>query len=281
MATRADRYSPFGNVRNLAEINSSAADAHPHISADGLTIYFASDRNGDLQLFRATRESLDEPFGAPEHLWFFDTPGGSTDYPGLSADGTALYFTRIFPGESTDIWVSYLIPLEVGVDIKPGACPNPLNLASRGVLPVAISGSEDFDVDMIDVATIRFEGIAPIRSNYEDIATPVADGNVCECNTEGPDGYVDLTLKFKTQAIVEQIVNMFGDLVEDDELVLTLTGTLSDGTHIEGTDCVRIVGRLPRSLAAKRADVNQDGIVDLFDFCTMTEYWLESSAIDY
>jgi hypothetical protein len=280
-ATRPDIGSPFGNVTNLVGINSSASDGHPCIAPDGLTVYFTSQRSGNFQIFKAVRESLDGSFGAPEHLSFLDTPGGHSRYPCLSSDGTTFYFTRNLPSQKSDIWVSYLIPLEVGVDIKPEACPNPLNLASRGVLPAVISGSEDFDVNTIDVATIRLEGIAPIRSNYEDVATPVTDGNVCECNTEGADGYKDLTLKFKTQAIVEQIVNAFGDLVKDDELVLILTGTLTDGTPIEGTDCVRIVGRLPRSLAAKKADVNRDGIVDLFDFCTMTEYWLEPSAIDY
>ncbi|MHC4648611.1 MAG: hypothetical protein ACYTBJ_24405, partial [Planctomycetota bacterium] len=40
-------------------------------------------------------------------------------------------------------------PVQVAVDIKPGSCPNPLNLASRGVLPVAVLGSEDFDVSSI------------------------------------------------------------------------------------------------------------------------------------
>jgi len=36
--------------------------------------------------------------------------------------------------------------IEVPVDIKPTSCPNPLNVKSRGVLPVAILGTADFDV---------------------------------------------------------------------------------------------------------------------------------------
>jgi hypothetical protein len=55
----------------------------------------------------------------------------------------------------------------------------------------------------------------------------------------------------------------------------------TDGTAIEGSDCVRIVGKVPRSLAAKIADLNEDGMVDLFDFCKMAQYWLEPSATGY
>ena len=165
--------------------------------------------------------------------------------------------------------------MEVAVDIKPGSCPNPLNLKSNGVLPVAILGSEAFDVSTIDIASIRLAGVAPARSNYEDVASPVVDGNECACSTEGPDGYVDLTLKFKTQDIVAELATEPADLYKGNTLILTLTGNLIDGTVVDGTDCVVIVGKVPTSIAAKGSDVNQDGIVNIKDFARMTEYWLE------
>ncbi|MCX5638296.1 MAG: hypothetical protein NTX52_11485, partial [Planctomycetota bacterium] len=108
VATRPDTNSPFTNVTNLAEINSSASDAHPYISPDGLILYFASDRNGAYQLFRATRQSLDAPFGNLEHLSFFDSPDSSVQYPFLSSDGSAFYFGKWKSGEFMDIYVSYL-----------------------------------------------------------------------------------------------------------------------------------------------------------------------------
>lgn len=42
MATRPDKNSPFSNVTNLTEVNSSAWDFHPSVSPDGLTLYFSS-----------------------------------------------------------------------------------------------------------------------------------------------------------------------------------------------------------------------------------------------
>ena len=132
--------------------------------------------------------------------------------------------------------------ISVAVDIKPQSCPNPLNIRSKGVLPVAVLGSENFDVSMIDVASIRLADVAPIRANYEDVAAPVMDGQECECTTEGPDGYLDLTLKFKNQAIVQAL----GEVVNGETLVLNLTGELLDGTRIEGADCIRVKKRRAR-----------------------------------
>jgi hypothetical protein len=167
-----------------------------------------------------------------------------------------------------------LKPILVGVDIKPGSCPNPLNVKSRGLLPVAVLGSEDFDVSSIDAASIRLAGVAPIRSSYEDVATPVSDSNECECSTEGPDGFLDLTLKFETQSIVEAI----GEVNHDDELMLELTGVLSDETPIEGSDCVTIRGK---HKPLNRADFNGDGIVDMADFAAFSENWLQLSIVEY
>ncbi len=75
-------------------------------------------------------------------------------------------------------------------------------------------------------------------SHYEDVATPVLDAqNNCNCTTQGPDGYIDLALKFDTQEIVKAI----GDCSDGELLQLVLTGRLTDGKKIEGPDCVRIM----------------------------------------
>jgi hypothetical protein len=126
------------------------------------------------------------------------------------------------------------------LDIKPQSCPNPMNTKSKGVLPVAILGTGDFDVTDIDVESISLEGVAPIRSSVEDVSTPVFDPqDDCECNEDGGDGFDDLTLKFDTQAIVQAL----GDISDGDVVELTLTGALLDGTPIERTDCIVVLDR--------------------------------------
>ena len=128
----------------------------------------------------------------------------------------------------------------VAIDIKPRSCPNPLNIKDQGMLSVAVLGSGEFDVFTVDSASIRLEGVAPVRSSYEDVARPVRNKtNECDCTTEGPDGHLDLVLKFNTQ----DVVNALGQFNNGDTLLLTLTGENLNGTPIEGTDCVVIVGK--------------------------------------
>jgi hypothetical protein len=132
--------------------------------------------------------------------------------------------------------------VELAVDIKPGSCPNPINVGKNGVLPVAILGTSDFDVSQIDVATVMLEGMSPIRSSYEDVATPFQpflgkEDCFEDCEEVYPDGYTDLTLKFEAQEFVAAL----GPVNDGDCLVLTLTGNLKEefgGTPILGEDVV-------------------------------------------
>jgi len=130
----------------------------------------------------------------------------------------------------------------VEVDIKPGSCPNPLNLKSKGVLPVALLGTEDFDVSEVDIASLKLAEASPVRSAFEDVATALApvDGKedcYLDCNDLGPDGFEDLTLKFDRQ----EIVGALGDVEDGECVVLQLTGNLMDGTAIEGEDVMLIL----------------------------------------
>jgi hypothetical protein len=132
--------------------------------------------------------------------------------------------------------------LPVAVDIKPTSCPNPLNTKSQGVIPVAILGSAGVDVLDIDPASVRLEGVAPLRWAWEDVAAPKApfqgktDCNR-DCTTAGPDGILDLTFKFDTQ----QIVPALGALTDGSCRTLHLTGELEDGLRIEGEDVMKIL----------------------------------------
>ncbi|MCH7761877.1 T9SS type A sorting domain-containing protein [candidate division TA06 bacterium] len=138
----------------------------------------------------------------------------------------------------------------VEFDIKPESCPNALNTKGKGVLPVAILGTADFDVTTIDPSTVQLEGVPALRWNMEDVATPVPTNGLdeCDCTTEGPDGLLDFSFKFNKQAVIAANAALSGGS-GGDEVVLTLTGKLQDGTTIEGNDCVVItaVGGGPQS----------------------------------
>ena len=139
------------------------------------------------------------------------------------------------------------------LDIKPGGCPNPFstrlfefpagsNPRKGGVLPVAVLGSQTFDVSQIDVSTLRLEGVQPLMlgggPKLEDVAAVLADNSDCACMDDGPDGFIDLKMKFLGQEIAAAVPMR----ARGEERVLTLTGELLDGTWFEATDCVVFVG---------------------------------------
>lgn len=134
------------------------------------------------------------------------------------------------------------------VDIKPQACPNLLNVKSKGVLPVAILGTEDFDVTTVDPVSIRLTGVAPLRSSFEDVSTAfyplLGKESEFDCTEEGPDGFLDLVLKFDTQEVVEALETELGELADGAVIILPLTGNLLEeycGTPIIGEDVVIIL----------------------------------------
>lgn len=135
-------------------------------------------------------------------------------------------------------------PRVVPLDVKPGSCPNPLGLGSKGVLPVAILGTDAVDVTQIDPATVRLAGVSPLRWSVQDVAAPFypfTDKADCvlDCTEAGPDGYLDLNLRFK----LEKVVAALGGVTDGQCLVLHLTANRFDGEAIEGEDVVIIRDR--------------------------------------
>ncbi len=140
----------------------------------------------------------------------------------------------------------------VKLDIKPGSCPNPLARASRGVLPVALVGTQSFDVFDVDVDSLRLSradgvggSVAPAdgppgpQARVEDVATPF-DGEPCDCDELGGDGLDDLLLKFSNRDLVD--VLELNDLIAGAFVQLCLSGTLLDGTTFAVCDCIRLAG---------------------------------------
>lgn len=108
----------------------------------------------------------------------------------------------------------------VDIDIKPWSDPNSINLQSKGLIPVAILTTDDFDATMVDPSTVAFgpdsASIAHGKSHIEDVDS---------------DGDLDLVLHFNTQET--------GIACGDIEAVLT--GETLDGIPFEGFDSVNIV----------------------------------------
>jgi len=89
---------------------STGTDVSPHLSADGLTLLFASERpggQGERDLWSSTRRTPDEPWGPPVNLGSRVNSSGSDITPALSADGLTLLFSSDRPGGQGgfDLWI--------------------------------------------------------------------------------------------------------------------------------------------------------------------------------
>jgi hypothetical protein len=105
---------------------------------------------------------------------------------------------------------------EVVIDIKPGSDTNPINLKSKGVVPVAILTTDGFDAANVNQEKVFFAGAAPLQSTLEDV-----DG----------DGDEDMLFHFKTQELN----------LDENSTEATLTGETKDGIAFQATDVVQIV----------------------------------------
>lgn len=133
---------------------------------------------------------------------------------------------RLSPGEVGTI--------RVDVDIKPNSDENPVSLRGKGLLPVAILTTDDFDAAEVDPSTVTLGD-----DDGDDTPVPEKPNGSLFATFEDVDGDadVDLLLHFEVEALVES-----GDL-DSSTTELTLNGETSDGTPIRGTDIVRRVGR--------------------------------------
>jgi len=108
---------------------------------------------------------------------------------------------------------------EIEIDIKPGSDPNSINLKSKGVVPVAVLTTDEFDASSVDPSTVEFAGATPVRWVM--------------CDVDG-DSDKDMLFHFKTQELVD---------LDENSTEATLTGATNLGLPIEGTDVVNIVGK--------------------------------------
>lgn len=105
------------------------------------------------------------------------------------------------------------------LDIKPGSDPNSINLKSQGNTPAAIlsGGPDNVDASQVEASTVKLAGASSLHSSLEDV---------------NGDGRQDLVLHFDTQALQ----------FTSGSTSATLAGKLKDGTDIQGSHSVRIIG---------------------------------------
>ena len=145
VTTRATTEDDWGNPQNLGPtVNSSSYDLASCISADGLSLYFASDRPGGsgYDVWVTTRPTKDSDWEEPVNL---GPTINSTfmDAGYISPDGLELYIGSNRPGGSgeSDLWVStrattedaWGIPVNLGPTVNAVSDDVFANISSDGL----------------------------------------------------------------------------------------------------------------------------------------------------
>jgi len=121
----------------------------------------------------------------------------------------------------------------VSIDIKPGSDSNPIRPSGAGSLPVAILGSDTFDVTGVDVTTLAFGPDEAAPSH--DLTKPGAFAD--HLRDINGDGLPDLVSHYQIQQTG----------ISPNDLEACIAGEILGGTPFEGCDAIRTVRGRRRS----------------------------------
>jgi hypothetical protein len=135
------------------------------------------------------------------------------------------------------------------LDIKPGSDKNSVNLKGKGMLPVSVLTTDDFDALTVDLEIPLLFGDPLLIDDWNEPGEnwPVAPIRINDDDVNG-DGLPDLNLLFSLSEMVES--GALGPLSEE----ASLMGALLDGTRFIGSDIISIVPK-PRGHALDGAEL--------------------------
>ena len=248
VSTRPTVSDPWTKPVNLGpNVNSSAKEAFPSISADGLSLFFESTRSGGYgrhDLWVTKRPTTSEPWGAPVNLGPTVNSSYEDATPGISADGLSLLFESDRPGGygDFDIWVTtrptdsepWGMPVNMGPTVNSLAWDGGPNISADGL-------SLYFWSDRVGGHGRNDIWLTMRETIFEDWGTPVNPGSSLNTSSYDDPGSIS-----------------------PDGLLLFFE---SDRPGGEGSDDLWQAQIIPI------VDFDGDGDVDCTEICIMTEFW--------
>ncbi|HSA91891.1 MAG TPA: hypothetical protein VLE48_02690 [Terriglobales bacterium] len=156
----------------------------------------------------------------------FSTTQTSCFLPGLNYLYVDLH--NFSSAVALDFKATVVVTVETAVliDIKPGSFPNNIGCNSRGVIPLAILSTEEFDATTVDPSTVELNGVK---------AKVVGKKGQSMCHLEDvdSDGDTDMVCHIPT-------IDFLMDGCDISETAI-LRAQTSAGEHVVGQDTVRIV----------------------------------------
>jgi Tol biopolymer transport system component len=232
VATRATTEDAWGMPVNLGSaVNSSYADGCQSISADGLSLYFSSDRpggSGNFDLWVTTRATVSDSWSTPINLGPTVNSLADEMAPSISADSLSLYFSGyrsafVRPGGfgSADLWVTtratvsdpWGAPVNLGPTVNsssqdkgPSISADGLSLLFGSSRPGGSSLSGDLWVSTRETKDDSFGlpvNLGPMVNSlaWDEFPYISADGSTLYFNSSRPGGQGELDL-WQVQALL-------------------------------------------------------------------------------
>jgi sugar lactone lactonase YvrE len=176
-----------------------------------------------LELGRVGPSGID--FDRQGRLFIAELSAGRIVIADVKTGDVTLFRDNLVTPAGLNFQRSFVTPAtRVTVDLKPDSDQNPLNPKSKGVVPVAVLGTETFDATKIDARSVRFGATgteaAPAHSQLEDV---------------NGDGRLDMVFQFRTTAL-----GIPPTRPARTQVPLKLTGRTVDGQVFEGEDVADI-----------------------------------------
>ncbi|MDT8304006.1 MAG: hypothetical protein RQ760_21165 [Sedimentisphaerales bacterium] len=232
-------------VSGTANLRSGAFASSVYVQYEGrLNIYSGTV---DL-LISVSRETL----GTTIYGTDFAVDSGTIDSDGnWTPDLMGTLTGKYEDGTDIDLWILSdtsikLVDIEneendgLIIDIKPGSDENVINLKSRGVVPVAVMTTEDFQAGNINPDSVEFAGASPVRSSLCDVDN---------------DGDMDMLFHFRTQMLNLDETSTEATLTAMLKSLSMLKSAAAENTGevLKGKDKVKIMSSNKYSSAGKHA----------------------------
>ena len=219
VTTRATKEDDWGNPVNLGPpVNSSYLDAMGSISADGLSLFFTSDRpggSGSGDIWVTTRATTNEPWSEPVNLGPTVNSSASEISPRISGDGRTLFFSDYESGPfrpggygGSDIWVTmratvsdpWSKPVNLGPTLNSSALEGHPAISADGstiffmsVRPGGLGGHDLWQAPIIPIVDFNGDGIVDAADMCIMIENWGSNYSLCDIGpTPFGDGIVDV-----------------------------------------------------------------------------------------
>ncbi len=298
----------FGTPTNLGPtVNSSAYDGLTSISADGLSLFFTSDRPGRVggrDIWVTTRETTDDDWGEPVNLGPIVNSSSHEWGASISSDGLSLYFGSYRGGGygGADIWVTTRAtiddpwgdPVNLGPTVNSSnndECPNisadELSLFFHSDRSGSVGGH---DLWVTTRATKDDDWDTPVNlgppintSAAEWCSSISADGRMLffVSGRYGGYGQVDIwvTRRATTDDDWGEPVNL-GPIVNSSSYEWGVSISSDGSTLFFGAgQPIWGDGDIWQAPIIPIVDFNGDGIVDSADMCIMVDHWYTDNAL--